>query len=239
MRVDQWQRVERVLDTAFESDPASWHALVEESCGSDAELRREVEALLARYAIGDRFLDSPPSAIAAALVAEATATDVGNEGRRIGPYRIVRLLGQGGMARVYLAERADGAFTQHVAVKLLKPGLDSEIDHQRFRAERQILASLNHPNIARLFDGGLTDDGLPYLVSEFVRGTALDAIPLPVSPELALKVAIDLSNGLAAAHRRGVVHRDIKPANAILSEDGAIMLLDCGIAVPGSPLAAR
>ena len=119
------------------------------------------------------FLESPPAAAAAALVAEAR--EAGREqldDRRIGAYRLVREIGRGGMSRVFLAERADGEFEQRVALKVLRPGLDSEIDLERFRAERQILASLNHPNIARLLDGGVSDDGLPYPGDRVRRGRA-------------------------------------------------------------------
>src|SRR5678816_4703458 len=174
MDADYWRRVERVLDMALESEPSQWPTVVAEACHGDDDVRREVESLLGRYATARSYLRSRPVAIAAALLAEARETSVSYEGRRFGAYRVVRELGRGGMSRVFLAERADGEFEQQVALKLLRPGLDSDLDLVRFRAERQILASLNHPNIARLLDGGMTEDELPYLVLEYVDGLPLD-----------------------------------------------------------------
>ena len=145
MDADYWRRVERVLDVALESDPSRWPALVAEQCEGDDEIRREVESLLGRYATAQSYLKSRPAAIASALLAEAQESDGSYEGQRFGAYRVVRELGRGGMSRVFLAERADGEFEQQVALKLLRPGLDSDIDLSRFKVERQILASLNHP----------------------------------------------------------------------------------------------
>src|SRR5262245_17835629 len=151
-------------------DPSQWEAVLDEHCRGDTELRAEVESLLARHSTAKGFLTSPPAAAAAALIAEEKSKEshaISMDGRRIGAWRIVRQIGYGGMSRVFLTERADGQFDQRVALKLLRPGLDSEIDLERFRSERQILASLNHPNIARLLDGGMTDDSLPFLVMEY------------------------------------------------------------------------
>jgi serine/threonine protein kinase len=171
---DRWHRLESVLDAALDRDPSEWPLVLDETCGSDLELRGEVEHLLSRLTSVRGFLESPPAASAAALLAEVNSLTHGGEGHRVGAYRLIRQIGRGGMARVFLAERADGQFEQQVAIKLLRPGLDSEIDQGRFRAERQILASLNHPHIARLLDGGVTDDGLPYLVLEHVAGQPID-----------------------------------------------------------------
>jgi serine/threonine-protein kinase len=136
------------------------------------------------------------------------------------------------MSRVFLAERADGEFTQQVALKLLRPGLDSEIDRHRFRAERQILASLSHPNIARLLDGGVTDEGQPYLVLELVDGKPIDRYckerRLGVRARLELFLAI--ADAVQSAHRSLIVHRDLKPSNILVTNDGAVKLLDFGLA---------
>jgi tetratricopeptide (TPR) repeat protein/tRNA A-37 threonylcarbamoyl transferase component Bud32 len=234
MDLNRWQRVEQVLDMALTSEPEQWPAILDETCSADPELRREVEALLRRAATAQHFLETPPGAVAEAVIAEAreAATGERNEGRRIGAYRIVREIGRGGMSRVFLAERADGQFTQQVALKLLRPGLDSEIDHERFRAERQILASLNHPNIARLLDGGVTDDGLPYLVLEHVDGVPIDRYcrdrMLPVRERLALFLTV--TDAVQYAHRNLVVHRDLKPSNILVTGDGTVKLLDFGLA---------
>ena len=234
MDPDRWQRVEQVLDIALTTEPAQWPAILDETCSTDPELRREVEALLRRVATAQHYLEVPPAAIAAAVIAEARESTAGerNEGRRVGVYQIVREIGRGGMSRVFLAERADGQFTQQVALKLLRLGLDSEIDQERFRAERQILASLNHPNIARLLDGGVTDDGLPYLVLEHVDGVPIDRYcrdrALPVRERLALFLTV--AEAVQYAHQNLVVHRDLKPSNILVTADGTVKLLDSGLA---------
>jgi len=234
MEADYWHRVERVLDLALESDPSDWSNLLAGACDNDQALRDEVEDLLSRLATARSFLETPPAATAAALISEARRLDgpASHEGRRIGAYRIVRQIGRGGMSRVFLAERADGEFTQQVALKLLRPGLDSALDRHRFRAERQILASLNHPNIARLLDGGVTDDGQPYLVLELVDGTSIDKYcnerRLGLRPRLTLFVAI--ADAVQSAHRSLIVHRDLKPSNILVTNDGTVKLLDFGLA---------
>src|SRR5690348_4950314 len=208
MDVNRMRRVDAVLDAVLTSEPTHWPALLDEKCSGDPELRREVEALLARLDTASRFLESPPGAIAAALIAEQRESDNllaadTYTGRRIGAYRIDRELGRGGMSRVFLAERADGEFEQRVALKLLRPGLDSDLDLARLRAERQILASLNHPNIARLFDGGVTDEGLPYLVMEYIDGQPLDRY----SEERRLSVRERLELFRAVAEATEYAHR--------------------------------
>jgi serine/threonine protein kinase len=234
MDLGRWRQMQEVLDVALESDPASWPSILDESCSADPELRREVEALLARLGTAEGFLDSPPAALAAALVAEAREQSSAEtyEDRRIGPYRIVRQIGRGGMARVFLAERADGHFEQRVALKLLRPGLDSEIDQERFRAERQILASLNHAHIARLLDGGVTGDGQPYLVLEHVEGQPIDVFceQRALSVRQRLELFLTVAGATQAAHRSLVVHRDLKPSNILVSVDGVVKLLDFGLA---------
>ena len=232
MDADRWRRVQQVLDAALTRKPGEWPALLDETCSDDPELRQEVEALLARVDTAQRFLESPPAALAAALAAEEAAASAGHMGRRIGAYRLVEEIGRGGMARVFLAERADGQFEHRVALKLLRPGLDTEIDRERFRAERQILANLDHPNIARLLDGGVTDDGQPYLVLELVKGRPIDVFCNQA--ELSLRERLDLfltvCEATRYAHGRLVVHRDLKPSNILVTEDGVVKLLDFGLA---------
>ena len=230
---DRWQRVERVLDRALTLEPARWPSVLDEACSGDPELRAEVEALLARLPQASGFLSSPPDAVAAALLQSMTEGEPDPFiGRRIGSYLVDREVGRGGMSRVFLAHRADGAFEQEVALKLLRPGLDSELDLERLRAERQILAKLDHPNIARLLDGGVTDDGFPYLVLEYVNGAPIDryctdrALPLARRLELFATVA----EATQYAHRNLVVHRDLKPSNIFVTTDGRVKLLDFGLA---------
>ena len=232
---DHWHRVECVLDAVLTCEPAHWHAILHEQCADDDALRREVEGLLAHVTAAERFLAVPPAATAAALIAEARESDASGvpcDGRRIGAYRILREIGRGGTSRVFLAERADGAFEQQVAMKLLRSNLDSDIDLHRFRAERQILASLNHPNIARLLDGGVTDDGLPYLVLEFVDGKPIDIWceerSLTIAPRLELFQTV--ANATQYAHNNLIVHRDLKPSNIFVTNDGVVKLLDFGLA---------
>ena len=237
MDVDRTRRVDAVLDAVLTREPTQWPALLDEACSGDPELRREVEALLARLDTASRFLDSPPGAIAAALVAESRESESGLAadsftGRRIGAYRVDRELGRGGMSRVFLAERADGEFEQQVALKLLRPGLDSDLDLARLRAERQILASLNHPNIARLFDGGVTDEGLPYLVMEYIDGQPLDRYceERGLTIRQRLEIFRTVAEATEYAHRNLVVHRDLKPSNILVTADGTVKLLDFGLA---------
>ena len=153
-------------------------------------------------------------------------------GRRIGPYRTVRLLGRGGMGDVYLAERADGQFEKQVALKLLRTGFHSGDRTQRFRAERQILASFTHPNIARLLDGGVTEAGRPFFAMEHVRGQPIDAYcdahRLPIRKRL--RLFLDVCAAVQYAHRNLIVHRDLKPSNILVTDDGTVQLLDFGIA---------
>ncbi len=229
---NHWQRVEGVLDAVLTRDPAQWPALLDEHCADDESLRREVEDLLARTGAAERYLTSPPAASAAALIAEARSGNDRPEARRIGAYRLVREIGRGGMSLVFLAERADGEFAQKVAIKLLRSNLDSDVDQHRFRAERQILATLNHPNIARLLDGGVTDEGLPYLVLEFVDGKPIDSwceeYSLGITERLALFQTV--ANATQHAHNNLVVHRDLKPSNIFVTSDGVVKLLDFGLA---------
>jgi eukaryotic-like serine/threonine-protein kinase len=231
---DRWRVIERVLDEALAHDPKQWQAVLDQTCSHDPELRAEVESLLRQASNAESFLASPPLAMAAAIVAESKADrgDADAAGRRIGAYRLIKEIGRGGMSRVFLAERADGQFEQRVAVKLLRPGLDSELDQARFRAERQILAALNHPDIARLFDGGLADDGVPYLVLEYVEGKTISVYcdDRKLSAIDRLELFLPVLDAVQYAHRNLVVHRDLKPSNILVTADGAVKLLDFGLA---------
>ena len=234
MGPDRWRLVERVLDEALAHDPEHWDAVLDASCSGDPQLRAEVEALLRHAPSAERFLESPPVATAAAVVNASASRDSETRfvGQRIGAYRLLREIGRGGMARVFLAERADGEFEQRVAVKLLRPGLDSDLDRARFRAERQILAALEHANIARLLDGGLTDDGVPYLVLEYVDGVPITAYcdQHRLSARERLTLFRPVLEAVQYAHRNLVVHRDLKPSNILVTATGGVKLLDFGLA---------
>jgi serine/threonine-protein kinase len=229
---DRWQRLAEVLDAALARDPNDWSEVLDAACVGAPELRREAQALLDRVDDARRFLTAPPSSVAAAIVAETEGAAESAPGQRIGAYLIVREIGRGGMSRVFLARRADGHFEQHVALKLLRPGLDSDVDRARFRAERQIVASLNHPNIARLLDGGLTDAGQPYLVLEYVDGQPIDAYcnAHALSVRRRLELFLMVAGATQYAHRNLIVHRDIKPSNIFVAADGSVKLLDFGLA---------
>jgi len=234
MDPDRWHDVERLLDLALAEEPQRWQAVLDASCSGDPELRAEVESLLRLAPNAEQYLSSPPVAMANAIVAEATNPGDSSRaaGRRIGAYRLLEEIGRGGMARVFLAERADGQFEQRIALKLLRPGLDTELDQARFRAERQILAALNHPNIARLFDGGVTDDGVPYLVLEYVDGKSIDrhCADRGLSAHQRLGLFVPVLDAVQYAHRNLVVHRDLKPSNILVTADGQVKLLDFGLA---------
>ena len=234
MNSEYWQKVERVLDLALESEPSTWPELVERECSGDDALRREVESLLGRYSSAHAFLRVRPAATAAALLAESRQEAEGSsfEGRRFGAYRVIHELGRGGMSRVFLAERADGAFEQQVALKLLRPGLDSDIDLDRFKVERQVLASLNHPNIARLLDGGVGSDGVSFLVLELVDGEPIDRYcdSRHCDVRRRLELFLEMAGAVQMAHRCLVVHRDLKPSNIFVTRDGTVKLLDFGLA---------
>ena len=240
---ERWRQIEDILDLALARDSADWKAVLDERCAGDAALRREVESLLRHSEKAANFLDAPPAAAAAAAVHEFSERAPAHhiEGRRVGAYRLVREIGRGGMARVFLAERVEGGFVHRVALKLLRPGLDTDVDHARFRAERQILASLNHPNIARLLDGGATEDALPYFVLDYVDGKPIDVYlgERKASVEERVRLFLTVCEATQYAHRNLVVHRDLKPSNILVDADGAVKLLDFGLAKyplpPGSP----
>jgi hypothetical protein len=235
MDADRLRKVKDVLDAALATEPAQWPALLDAQCGADRGLRQEVVNLLGRLNEARTFLATPPTTLAGALIEEAEErhpTRSRYEGRRLGAYRVVREIGRGGMSRVFLAERADGHFEQQVALKLLRAGFDSDADVERFRAERQVLASLNHANIARLMDGGVTDDGLPYLVLEYVDGVPIDRYCErgALATRQRLELFLGVADAVQYAHSRGVVHRDLKPSNILVSGDGTVKLLDFGLA---------
>ncbi|MDX1547276.1 MAG: serine/threonine-protein kinase [Rhodothermales bacterium] len=239
MTPEQWHRIEQVLDVVLDLAPAERGAFLDTACRADPTLRREVEALLAAEDAAPAFLDEDAAAFAApAFEADGEASDgpaaaPAAPGQRLGPYRLVREIGHGGMSVVYLAERADGQFRQTVAVKLLRHlGGDPAGRRRRFRAERQILAALHHPHIARISDGGVTEGGWPYLVMEYVDGRPLtehaDAHRLPLAARLRLFETVCAA--VQHAHQHLVVHRDLKPSNILVTDDGQVKLLDFGIA---------
>ena len=226
MTPDRWQEVKAVLENALERTETERTAFLDAACEGDDEMRREVESLLASDAeIGD-FIETPIFRI------HREEPEPLAEGQRLGSYRIVREIGRGGMGSVYLAERADEEFEQRVALKVVRRGMDTEEIVRRFRSERQILAHLDHPNIAKLFDGGTTEDGRPFFVMEHVEGLPIDQYcddrKLPTRERLELFRSV--CSAVHFAHQNLVVHRDLKPHNILVTPDGIPKLLDFGIA---------
>jgi serine/threonine-protein kinase len=235
MDAGQWSRVRAMFEAALERPPGERSAFVAATC-ADHALRAEVLALLAADAGtidgATEVAQAAPDLLAglgSAADSDERATFVG---ARVGPWKLERELGRGGMGAVYLAERVDGDFRQLAAIKLVRSSWEAGELQRRFRSERRILASLDHPNIARLVDGGETPDGKPYLAMEYVDGQPLcvhcDARRLAVADRLRLFLAVCAA--VAHAHRSLVVHRDLKPSNVLVGADGEVKLLDFGIA---------
>ncbi len=227
MSRERFQRCEELFHAALPLGEQERDALLRDGCAGDSELRAEVERLLADHGLAGDFISSP-----ALLSTGPGQTDPSWVGRLVGPYKVVREIGRGGMGAVYLAERADGQYEQRVALKVIKRGMDTDQVLARFRAERQILASLDHPNIARLLDGGSTDEGVPFFAMEYIEGEAIDtwAEGHSLSVEQRLQLFLQVCAAVSYAHQRLVVHRDIKPLNILVTEAGVPKLLDFGIA---------
>lgn len=222
-------RVREIYLAAERLEAAEQARFIAEQCDGDAALAEQVRELLALGDAGEEYVVD-----AIADVAESVRHSMDEEGNpdAIGPYRILGTLGHGGMGRVYLAERADGHFDQKVAIKVVDRNRLTPELVARFRSERQILASLDHSNIARLTDGGETDDGIPYLVMEYVDGTPVDRYSdqSRLSVRERLELFIRICDAVEYAHRNLVVHRDLKPSNILVTSDGTPKLLDFGIA---------
>lgn len=233
MTPERYQRIKQLYQEALEHDAASRAAWLQQECGEDSGLRREVETLLHENTSADTlpFLETE-AILAAAPILPRFDQDRTMIGQRVGLYRVVSELGRGGMGNVYLAERDDEAFKKRVAIKIVRRGMDSAEILSRFRHERQILASLDHPNIARLLDGGTTAEGMPYFVMEHIEGQPID--DYCEAHQLKTAERLELFRTVCAAvhyaHQNLVIHRDIKPTNILVTEDGTVKLLDFGIA---------
>src|SRR5215468_3823310 len=233
MTPERWEQVEEIFNAALDRSIDEREAFLTEACGDDPSLRRQVEYLINCYEQAGDFIESPVAHYEGPMPDEAATLQFdAMVGRRVGAYRIVREIGRGGMGAVYLAIRADDQFRQRAAIKLVKRGMDTDFVLRRFRNERQILAALNHPNIARLLDGGATDDGLPYFVMEYIEGLPIhrycDTRRLTIAERLSLFRLVCAAAHYA--HENQVIHRDIKPGNILVTEDGTPKLLDFGIA---------
>ncbi len=229
MTPERWAQVRALFDDAVDRAPETRVAFLKQACGDDTDLLREVRAMLEPAGQSASFLEEPLEAAAMRRVFPQVDK---LEGTRLGPWKLLRRIGSGGMGWVYAAARADQQFSKIAAIKIVDPGTDSEEVLRRFDNERQVLAALEHPNIARLVDGGTTGDNVPYLVMEYVEGIPLDrycdAERLDVHERLELFRSV--CSAVQYAHQNLVVHRDLKPGNILVTKDGVAKLLDFGIA---------
>jgi serine/threonine protein kinase/tetratricopeptide (TPR) repeat protein/TolB-like protein len=223
---ERWARTKELFTRALELEAAERGVFLMEACGADDALRFEVESLLRSHDRADSFLDTPAAAPWPPVLG------LNMVGRLVGDYRVIREAGRGGSSIVYLAQRADQQFQRRVAIKMLR-GVDESADVlQRFRNERQTLAELDHPNIVTLLDGGTTEEGMPYLVMDFVEGVPIDQYcdsrRLRIRDRL--QIFRTVCDSVEYAHRKGVIHRDLKPSNILVTQEGTPQLLDFGIA---------
>ena len=235
---ERWAQIDAAFREALERAPGDRRSFLNQIGLDDEELRQAVEQLLANAVAAEAEIGESVSEYAEPFLSELKAALREDEAptlppnARIGPYRILRELGRGGMGAVYLAERADGAFEKQVALKLVKRGMDTDEVLRRFRWERRILASLEHPHIARLYDGGASEDGRPFLVMEYIEGQPITAYcdGRRMTVEARLRLFTDACEAVQFAHQNLVIHRDIKPSNILVASDGTVKLLDFGIA---------
>jgi serine/threonine protein kinase len=251
MDAERWRQIERVYYAVLECEECHREECLHQACVGDQDLRREVESLLTHKDRAEAFMDSPALQVAAKILVHEQAASEGMApieglaatrahgaiddpliGKRVGPYRLVELVGSGGMGAVYRAERDDNQFEKQIAVKLLRFGSQHADLPRRFRDERQILAKLEHPNIARLLDAGTTDEGLPYFMMEYVEGQPIHRYcdERRLSTRERLKLFQIVCSAVQYAHQNLVIHRDIKPGNILVTDEGVPKLLDFGIA---------
>lgn len=226
MNRERWEKVKELFGSAVEVDPGKRSAFLREACGPDEALRAEVESLLVSYERTEASEENPPASVGPEPVTETLI------GRRLGSYQVLHEIGHGGMAVVYAAVRADDEYRKRVAIKVVLPGLDSNDILLRFRNERQTLATLDHPNIVKLLDGGTTEQGLPYLVMEYIEGVPIDQYceSRRLSANERLQLYRVICGAVQYAHQNLVVHRDLKPSNILITGAGTPKLLDFGIA---------
>jgi serine/threonine protein kinase/tetratricopeptide (TPR) repeat protein len=231
---ENWDRIQELFLEAAELPPSQRHAFLDAACNGDNGVRQEVESLLQAEASGESAVETAIESEVAAMLEEDSLA-----GTRLGSYRLLTEIGHGGMGSVYLAERDDEQYRKLVAVKVVRRGMDTAQLLGRFRHERQILAELEHPYIARLIDGGSTPDGRPFLVMEHVEGQSIDTYCREnhLNLESRLRLFVRVCEAVSCAHRALVIHRDLKPSNILVTADGVPKLLDFGVAKLLSPSA--
>jgi feruloyl esterase len=253
MTAGDWIRVKELFEATLDLEPLERDAFLARNCG-DRNTREEVERLVCHYLEAGNFLEepafsrlgeghspeeSPESGVDPAVLTTIFGEETGDPmaGRRLGAYRLVRRIGKGGMAAVFLAVRADDEYQKEAAIKLVEPGPDSQELLRRFRNERQTLAGLDHPNIVKLLDGGSTPEGLPFLVMDYVDGSPIDDYcdTHKLCIDERLHIFLKVCEAVQYAHQKSVVHRDLKPSNILVTTDGTPKLLDFGIAKVLSP----
>jgi serine/threonine protein kinase/tetratricopeptide (TPR) repeat protein len=229
MNREEWQRIKEVLHTALDIPCAERPAYLDKTCNGNAELRREVESLLASHDEAGTFIEDPVVKTPRLTPPQPDSLRIG---AGLGPYRIVQLIAEGGMGAVYQAVRIDDLYRKVVAIKVIRRGVFGDYALKRFDTERQILAHLDHPNIAKLLDGGTTPDGRPYFVMDFIAGTPIDQYcdTHRLSVRERLSFFLTVCSAVHYAHQNLVIHRDLKPQNILVTEEGTVKLLDFGIA---------
>ncbi len=235
MNTGRWGAIEPILDKALELDEGDRLAFIKYACKEDKELEKEIIALLkAIQTSEDEDFLGDSSSENGALIQNLAKERVASHfiGKRIGAFKLTEQIGSGGMSAVFKGERADGQFDQQVAVKLIRSGLHSKQILRRFELEKQILATLSHSHIARLYDGGITAGGNPYLIMEYIQGKPIDRYcdGLKLSVDERLRLFQQVCSGVEYAHNNLIVHRDLKAQNIYVTEDGLVKILDFGIA---------
>ncbi len=225
--MNDWQSVQSIFLATADLSAAERERVLDELCGDDYDLRFEVESLLAADSDSSVTIDSAIQGVASTVLDAPVLV-----GERIGVYRVVKEIGRGGMGSVYLALRDDEEYTKEVALKIVKRGMNTAAVLRRFRDERQILANLDHPFIARMFDGGTTPDGVPFFAMEYVEGRPVDVFcrENALDVKSRCRLFLNVLEAVAYAHRNLIVHGDLKPANIFVTQEGMPKLLDFGIA---------
>ncbi len=231
----EWKQIEEIVDEALEYSGEDRRQFIAEQCGDDEHLKAKVTKYLNAIADSTGFLEDEDTIqkqlFIQDYIEDSDAPGSSLIGTVVGNYKIIELLGYGGLGSVFLAERADGEFEHQVALKVLRRGMDTPKNISRFQLEREILAELSHPNIAQLYDGGVTDDGLPYLIMEYIDGTPIDVYCDQQQLSIAERLSLfeDICDSVQYAHNNLIIHRDLKPSNIMVTEGGDVKILDFGI----------